>query len=309
MVKRNNMTSLGRIAAAILCLAGTVSCIRDRIPECPPMQLTVSIEDRNYFNIDDAVKLGMAERKADDLPFREYVSTLYYIIRDSRGNIVAEQKNKEVDNDSLTQTILLPSSLPYGKYSITVWGNMTSEEPLSGNADAAGMEISGAAANDIYLASADFYYQYGSEHYTVMMRRTKGNLMIKAEGIPDNIDFSVKLIENIYSMVTKDFTYAGSTDIRTELGWDVRNEIQTQTLMCPSPYYDGTRLSVIFMDSSTVRGTDSNGTVIQPKDVNITMSRNQITIMRYLYDSVSDDFTISVYMDDGWVTIHEMGIE
>ena len=32
--------------------------------------ITVTVKDKNYFNIDDAVKLGMMERTEADLPFR-----------------------------------------------------------------------------------------------------------------------------------------------------------------------------------------------------------------------------------------------
>ena len=72
------------------------SCIRDEIAECPPMRITLAVKDKNYFNIDDAVKLGLAERKADDLPFRDYIHTLYYVVHDAEGRVVAEQKNTEV---------------------------------------------------------------------------------------------------------------------------------------------------------------------------------------------------------------------
>lgn len=139
------------------------SCIRDSIPPCPPLQVTLTVKDKNYFNIDDAVKLGLMERKAENLPFRDYVSTLYYIVHDAEGKVVAEQKNTLVDNDDQTQLITLPESLPYGKYTLTVWGNMKSDEPLGEDATTAEMEAVGAAANDIYLASATFDYRYGNE--------------------------------------------------------------------------------------------------------------------------------------------------
>lgn len=116
------------------------SCIRDSIPPCPPLQVTLTVKDKNYFNIDDAVKLGLMERKAENLPFRDYVSTLYYIVHDAEGKVVAEQKNTLVDNDDQTQLITLPESLPYGKYTLTVWGNMKSDEPLGEDATTAEME-------------------------------------------------------------------------------------------------------------------------------------------------------------------------
>ena len=292
------------------------SCIRDSIPPCPPLQVTLTVKDKNYFNIDDAVKLGLMERKAENLPFRDYVSTLYYIVHDAEGKVVAEQKNTLVDNDDQTQLITLPESLPYGKYTLTVWGNMKSDEPLGEDATTAEMEAVGAAANDIYLASATFDYRYGNEEHLLAMERTKGNLLIKAEGIPDNIDFSTKDIQDIYNFVDNGFQYSTLTDIHTELDWqEIRSEIKSETLMCPSPSYEGSTLSVMFIDKSAA-GTQGRATyhpTLEPQDVNITMGRNEITILKYVYvdegGSGEGDFEIYLRVNDNWELLHGMELD
>lgn len=292
------------------------SCIRDTVPPCPPLQVTLTVKDKNYFNIDDAVKLGLMERKAENLPFRDYVSTLYYVVNDAEGNVVAEQKNTPVDNDSQTQLITLPESLPYGKYTVIVWGNMKSDEPLGEDATTAEMEAVGAAANDIYLASATFDYRYGNEKHTLAMERTKGDLLIKAEGIPDNIDFSTKDIQDIFNFVDNGFHYSSLTDIHTELDWqEIRSEIKSETLMCPSPSYEGSTLSVTFIDKSAV-GTQGRATyypTLEPQDVNITMGRNEITILKYVYvdedGSGEGDFEIYLRVNDNWELLHNMELD
>lgn len=292
------------------------SCIRDSIPPCPPLQVTLTVKDKNYFNIDDAVKLGLMERKAENLPFRDYVSTLYYIVHDAEGKVVAEQKNTLVDNDDQTQIITLPESLPYGKYTLTVWGNMKSDEPLGEDATTAEMEAVGAAANDIYLASATFDYRYGNEEHLLAMERTKGDLLIKAEGIPDNIDFSTKDIQDIYNFVDNGFQYSTLTDIHTELDWqEIRSEIKSETLMCPSPSYEGSTLSVMFIDKSAA-GTQGRATyhpTPEPQDVNITMGRNEITILKYVYvdegGSGEGDFEIYLRVNDNWELLHGMELD
>lgn len=292
------------------------SCIRDSIPPCPPLQVTLTVKDKNYFNIDDAVKLGLMERKAENLPFRDYVSTLYYIVHDAEGKVVAEQKNTLVDNDDQTQLITLPESLPYGKYTLTVWGNMKSDEPLGEDATTAEMEAVGAAANDIYLASATFDYRYGNEEHLLAMERTKGDLLIKAEGIPDNIDFSTKDIQDIYNFVDNGFQYSTLTDIHTELDWqEIRSEIKSETLMCPSPSYEGSTLSVMFIDKSAA-GTQGRATyhpTLEPQDVNITMGRNEITILKYVYvdegGSGESDFEIYLRVNDNWELLHGMELD
>ena len=117
-MRRMNRWMLPLLAWAVAVVLG--GCIRDNIPDCPPLQVTLTVKDKNYFNIDDAVKLGMMERKADNLPFRDYVGTLYYVVTDGQGTVVAEQKNTAVDNDLQQQTITLPADLPYGDYTVTV---------------------------------------------------------------------------------------------------------------------------------------------------------------------------------------------
>mgnify|MGYP005951891487 CR=1 FL=1 len=309
------MNGFYRIALAMVLAAGLGACVREKLPDCPPMQVTLTVKDKNYFNIDDAVKLGLAERKADDLPFRDYIHTLYYVVHDAEGRVVAEQKNTEVTGDAQTQVVSLPVELPYGTYTVTVWGNMKSEEPLGDNPTSAELEETGAAFNDVYLASGTFHYAYGKENHELALERTKGNLLIKAEGIPDNIDFSTKNVEDVFESVDAFFSYSGLTDIYTELEWEVRNEIQSQTLMCPSPSYEGTTLGVSFIDRSAVAAQQAGSRavatrpVLEPEDVHITMGRNEITILKYVYDTAEDGFNIFLRVNDRWEQIHSMVVD
>lgn len=309
------MNGFYRIALALMLAAGLGACVREKLPDCPPLQVTLTVKDKNYFNIDDAVKLGLAERKAEDLPFRDYVHALYYVVYDAEGNVVVEQKNTEVTGDDQTQLISLPVSLPYGIYTVTVWGNMDSEAPLGDDPTTADLETEGAAANDIFLASGTFDYQYGKEAFSLALERTKGNLLIKAEGIPDNIDFSTKNVEDVFESVDAFFSYSGLTDIYTELEWEVRNEIQSQTLMCPSPSYEGTTLGVSFIDRSAVAAQQAGSRavatrpVLEPEDVHITMGRNEITILKYVYDTAEDGFNIFLRVNDRWEQIHSMVVD
>lgn len=304
MMKRSRMTLV--LACSAIAFAG---CIREKLSDCPPLQVTLTVKDKNYFNIDDAEKLGLMTRKADDLPFREYIHTMYYIVHDEEGNVVAEQKNSTVEGDDKTLLISLPVSLPYGKYTVTAWGNMESEVPLGSNPYVGGMELEGAAANDIFLGSGTFDYRYGKENFSLGMERTKGNLLIKAEGIPDNIDFSTKDVQDVFAIVDNAFVYSGLTDIRTELDWDAKNEMKSETLMCPSPSFEGTTLGVSFIDKSAMGRTDITRAVLEPEDVHITMGRNEITILRYVYDTTEDGFDIYVRVDDRWEQVHSMVVD
>ena len=89
----------------------------------------IDVKDKNYFNINTISRLGLMEAKAENLPFREYVHSLYYEVTDEKGNIVARQTTAAVDNDNAEQTLRLDTELPYGKYKVSVWGNLNSDFP------------------------------------------------------------------------------------------------------------------------------------------------------------------------------------
>ena len=190
---------------------------------------------------------------------------------------------------------------------------MDGEESLGENASQAGMESAGTATNDIYLGCKTFDYQYGAENHTLELERTKGNLLIKAEGLPDNIDFSTKNIDGVYGVVDNGFTYSKPTNVQTELDWTVQNDIQTQTLMCPSESFEGSALNLVFFDKSQL-DTSTRATLypsLSPQDINITMGRNEITILRYVYQESDNgaDFDIYIRVNGNWELLHEMEID
>ena len=65
------------VVISTMCMIA-MSCIRESLPPCPSLSISLTVKDKNYFNIDDAVKLGLMERKADSLPFREYIHSIIF---------------------------------------------------------------------------------------------------------------------------------------------------------------------------------------------------------------------------------------
>lgn len=304
------------------------SCIRDEIAECPPMRITLAVKDKNYFNIDDVVAKGLIDKKDENLPFREYVSTLYYIVRDQQGNIVAERATYEVTGDAKEGVIDMPIDLPYGKYRITVWGNLKSEEPLGDDLISAELEHADAASRDVYLADAEVKYALGAEHHTVELERTKGRLIIVAENLPDYIDLSDKTVCDVYSFVATGLKYDRLTDLTSRTHWTEKGGITTHTLTGPSKGFEQSTLKVAFHDADNAPASPmarANSSLL-PEDIRITMGRNEITVVKYIYvkDGGSEPdpdpdpdpdpepggkFYIYVLVNDNWEMVHKMEID
>lgn len=280
----------------------TTSCIRDEIAECPPLQITVAVKDKNYFNAAEVAAQGVYEPVSESLPFGGYISTLYYKVADETGKTVLEQSNMPVEGDGATYDISLPADLPYGKYRITLWGNMKSDRPLAEDASAAEMEHADAAQNDIYLGDAEMDYRYGTENHIVQMERAKGRLIIVAENLPGHIDRSEKTVAQVYSVVTRGFEYSGLCDLTSRTEWPQPNDITTHTLTCPSEGVETATLSVEFQDA------DNESVSLVPKEVKLTMERNRITVVKYTYEEEKQDFKISVLVDNNWEEVHDMVI-
>ena len=250
--------------------AALAGCIRDEIAECPPLQVRIGVKDKNYFNIDGAEHFGMETRKADDLPFKEYVSTLYYALTDAAtGALVNEQTLFTVTSGDREIPVSFPQDLPFGTYVLTVWGNMQSERPLGDNPSASDLHLYNAEGNDVYLKSDTLVYDEMSFEYLIELERVKGKLIILAENLPNNINFSKKQISNVYAYVTHDFNYSKAIHVNTDTLWTKRNDILTKTLLCPSTDIDASNLHIDFYGLGAAPANNAVNWIV-PEDIRIT---------------------------------------
>lgn len=278
------------------------SCIRDEIQPCPPLQVQIVVKDKNYFNAD---KVGMEERRSEELPFREYVPTLYYTLRDaSTGKVMEKADVFRVPDDGATFIVTFNPDLPFGTYIITVWGGLKDDTPTNDDPAFMILHAEQAEGEDIYLTSDTLLYDARNNDYTVALERTKGKLIIQATGLPAGVDFSDKDIGGLFQNVDNAFNYSGTTSVHTQTGWSETSGIVTRTLLAPSQKENGSRVEVHLYGSQTRAMS-----VLTPQTVNITMERNKLTALRYVYDDSTGGFTIYILLDDAWSVIYEMEID
>lgn len=276
--------------------------LRDDVPPCPPLQVQLEVTDKNYFNID---RVNLEEKLADDLPFRSYVPTLTYRLRSlATGEVVAERPLASVDTDEQVLSLAFPSDLPFGSYVLTVWGGMEDTSTLTDDHLTLEQHPGHAGGGDIYLANDTLLYDYDHARYTVGMERTKGKLIVEWQQLPAPLHAARYTVDNLYAHLRVPQGYEGVTTVTTPYQWTTPESLISKTMMSPSPGYKESTMHMEFFADAPV-----GDSYYVPEDVPISISRNELTMMRYIYQPNCCCFTIQVLINDTWETVHGMDIE
>lgn len=279
------------------------SCIRDQLDDCPPLRVEIGVKDKNYFNVD---KVDMEEQLSDSLAFRQYVPTLFYMLRDAAtGDVVEEQGVFPVEGDGKTVPVDFCPCLPHGKYILTVWGGLDDLSHLSPDHLSLELHRDRQQGGDVYLVSDTLLYDAYNYDYRVELERTKGKLIVQAEDMPGSYNLVYIDVDGLDGKVNSNFKYSGETDVYDKVSIPLKPEVSTSTLLAPSVKENGSVLDVDFTHSTP----SSNDMELSPDDVRITMRRNMITVLRYVWDADKNGFTVYMLVNDNWEQVHGMEID
>lgn len=283
------------------------SCIRDDIQPCPPLQVMIDIEDKNYSNIDFVEQqTGLEHRLDETMSFRSYIQKLFYALYNlDTGEIVMVRHLHDVTGDAPMATAYLPEDLPFGRYGLMVWGNINSEEGISaderfGTYD---LHMGHVEGYDVYMTADELLYDEYHYNYVVKLKRLKGKLIIQAEGFPDEIGWSQKVVSNVMGNVDYELHYSESEDVVTERAWGKTSSYVSYTNIAPSASDNGSKITAHLYDSP-----DMEEAVIDLKTVTATFKRNEITVLRYVYNQDTGGVSIYILMDEGWDAVHNLEI-
>lgn len=278
------------------------SCIRDELQPCPPLQVHLIVKDKNYFNVNS---VPQETPKNETLAFREYVPTLYYSLRDlTTGTIVEEQGVFTLTGNETTMPITFCDCIPQGKYVLTVWGGLTDNSSLTDNSLTSIIHKNGQEGSDIYLTHDTLTYDLQHTNFTMSMERVTGKLIIEVLNIPDNVRYADRSISQIYERVTHRFNYLNPLTVGKTDTWQPTSEIVLSTILAPSTGEFKSLLHLDFYQTMPFSTPD-----LTPKDIYITMRRNELTAVRYIYDEEKEDFYIYMLLNDVWELINNLDID
>lgn len=296
-VRRNIQYLLVSIASLPL----ISSCIREGAESCPPLQVEISVKDKNYFNVDN---VPLETRKSESLAFREYVPTLYYTLRDAAtGEIIEEQGVFSVTGSEPTQSITFCECLPFGKYILTVWGGLADNTPLTDRSLTDILHVNQAEGKDIYLVHDTLVYDLEHTHYPAALQRTTGKLLIQIINLPATVRYADNSVSRIYERVNQELKYTRPVTVHKQDAWDAASEIVLHTILAPSTGDFQSTVHLNLYDKE-----DRTNPTLTPKDVNITLKRNELTTLKYVYDDERRDFNIYLLNNDTWEMIYNLDI-
>lgn len=287
-------------------LVGLTSCIRDKIYPCPPLKVMIAIEDKNYANIDFVEReTGLDHRIDEDMPFRSYIQKLFYALYDlDTGEVVSIRHLHDVEGEAEMATAYLPEDLPFGNYGLVVWGNILREDGIlaDGRFGTYDLHQGHVEGYDVYMTADELLYDELHYDYVVSLKRLKGKLLIQAVNFPQEIGWSRKTVSGVTGNVDYELHYSEPETVVTYTEWTSRSsEFVSSTFLSPSVTSEGSTVDADLYDSP-----DMEVPAIQLKTVRAEMSRNEITVLRYVYNEETGNTSIYILLDDGWDAVHNL---
>ena len=282
----------------VLCVLASIlllpfnSCIKEDLEECP-VQFTVKVfvEDKQYINIDDVPQLG---KKDETLPFRDFVGTLYYTLKNraTGETTLASSYTPVLDNASFYTIVL--NDIPEGNYDLTVWGNVT-QEALSGILHQNHTELT-----DLYLGSAEVVIDKPVGESQLNLKRAKGNLVLLCNNFPSNITLMEQNVSDISQMVDPQFVYSGSDVVSKSAPIQPVN----QFFLAPTVSGKTSKVNLHFYNPND--STDAGN--LRLPEINMTIMRNKASLISVDYKKETQSWEIWTSIDGKWTLIHQLGI-
>ena len=270
------------------------SCIKEDMDDCVITHtVKVYVKDKNYSNIESVFQLV---KKDENLPYRAFIGTIYYQLRDIKtGKIVEEKLDNALSDGDQFYTIKF-NNIPQGDYNLTVWGNIQSE-----TAKTTGMlHNNGNELTDTYVANKNISFTSETFSDLLMLERAKGDLLLLCSNFPSGITQVEQKVTSLYDTVDPYLKYTGNTTV-FKTG-PVKPLIET--MLAPSVTGGSSKLHLRFFSNTA---TDASKELVVP-EILLVMKRNYITAIEANYNKITGALEIWTYINEEWTMVHQLDI-
>ena len=300
------MTRLEFIIYGMALAMSFTSCVREDLDQCSPLRINIEVKDKNYVNVDQTAP---DEKRDEKQPLRSFIPSLSYRLSrlndDGTQQVIVEEKGFEVEGDGFAYPVSFDPDMPFGKYVFTVWGGMKKRGELNLDKNELLLHPEHSQGDDVYLVCDTLVYDENHYCYTSEMERTKGKLVIWAENLPAGYHLMDTEVSQLYGKVNSSFLYSEETSVFHESEIEAGAKTKTSIFLASSFQKHKSVVDVNFYKNSG-EGAGSSSSVLSPDNVKVSMERNKITVLKYVYDSDHNRFTIYMKVNDNWEEIHGM---
>ncbi len=271
-----------------------VSCIKERVDECPDQySIHLSVKDKNYFNV---AASPLARSKDENLAFRQYVNNLRYTLLDLDNDLLYyDSQVFSVSNDDETQTLHF-NNVPSGRYLLTVWGNLP-DNSMKSSFDLHPLQTE---SSDVYVAFTELQFNDRLQSKTLNLERAKGLLQIVYRDFPDTIKKIDIDVSSLFQSTTNELVYSGETGVTKSFVLSNATNVM-ETFLAPTADGKISGLNVTLYNAN-------NLPLFTSTTLDMTMRRNEITIIEINYNSLDRAFAFWMWIDDKWAKIYDLSI-
>lgn len=301
LIPRRKLNSKYILYVSLFMLSFTcVSCLKERgNGDCPvTYRITLGVKDKNYANIGNVPELSV---KDEQLPFKAYVSTLMYYLRNMEtGMIIKNVPTYAVTNNDKLQELDL-TGISAGRYILSVFGNDGGVAVDNNGMLSYALHSAGTEGLDTYLLSDTLDLNPDHPDAYAELQRTKGMLYILLENLPDSVARIECQVTGIYQSIDQNGGYSDEAVVR---------KMFTENLL-PSANILLNLAPTVVGKASVVRlalyARNSNTPFMFIPDFDVNVKRNEVAAFRLDFKS-EGGVEIWIAMDGTWTKLHDMDI-
>lgn len=268
------------------------SCIHEE-NNCAKRKAIVTVTDKNYSNIQE---IDQAIGLSEDLPIGSYVSSLDLLWENLCRKTTGEMPIV-LNPEEKTHTLNL-KGFEEGKYKFFIAsGNTLAEGTIDKTTHKIELHPNHTEHADNYSGMGSFRIPLEADQ-TIELFRLKGKLLVVFNELPAQITHIDITAANVSKTAMQELSYEGTTYVNKSF---VRADAAVgEFLLAPSGAFAPTTLTVMLKNGTTTVATISN--------VEVSMERNKLAVIKPTYNPENDKWEIEMLIDGEWEQITNLDI-